>query len=196
MAIAPTFASSALPFPLPLDSLIKDHKKAYFLDKHHEAYIIAKLSHNEDRLIARLTSMMHDKIQPTASSARGYSPAQRMITSCLPHSMTAHQRSRQYHPQQQQGSSHSGTDQVSRISNNAHQILRWRVQDLDISKWTSVVIPVDTVLNIIIAYLEIDHPVLGFFDAQAFLDSFFGLQGAFCSPLLINSLLAYASVSI
>lgn len=44
-------------------------------------------------------------------------------------------------------------------------------------------------------YLETDHPVLGLFDTQLFVDSLLQCKLDHCSRFLVNALLAFASVS-
>ncbi|KAK3933992.1 hypothetical protein QBC46DRAFT_325783 [Diplogelasinospora grovesii] len=67
-----------------------------------------------------------------------------------------------------------------------------RLRKLDISKWTRVSVSNDFAARAISLYLETDHPVLGLFDADLFLDNLVTVKLAFCSPLLTSALLAWA----
>ena len=70
-----------------------------------------------------------------------------------------------------------------------------RLAQLDISTWTTVQIPNDLAASAISLYLQTDHPVLGFFDADVFLDDLVAGRSRFCSKLLVNCLLFWAMVS-
>lgn len=45
-------------------------------------------------------------------------------------------------------------------------------------------------------YLTTDHPILGLFDADLFLGDLVARKLDFCTPLLLNALLAFACVRI
>jgi len=45
-------------------------------------------------------------------------------------------------------------------------------------------------------YLDVDHPTLGFFDADLFVQDLVHRRLEFCSPLLVSSLLHWAVVSL
>lgn len=70
-----------------------------------------------------------------------------------------------------------------------------RLHSLDICHWTSVPISDETAAQIISGYLEDDHPFIGCFDADSFLDDLISKRNAYCSKLLVSSLLYYACVS-
>ena len=70
-----------------------------------------------------------------------------------------------------------------------------RLHDLSIGYWTRVPISDELAANIISFYLSIDHPTLGFFDADLFLRDLTGHQLGYCSSFLVSSLLFYACVS-
>lgn len=70
-----------------------------------------------------------------------------------------------------------------------------RLARLDIRRWTNVHIRNDYAAMVISLYLETDHSILGFFDADLFVDDLVNLGTRFCSPLLVNSLLFWACVS-
>lgn len=70
-----------------------------------------------------------------------------------------------------------------------------RLSALNMETWTNVSITNEFAAGAISLYLETDHPVLGLFDADLFVDSLVRGSREFCSPFLVSSLLAYASVS-
>lgn len=70
-----------------------------------------------------------------------------------------------------------------------------RLNLLDITKWSDVKIPNDLAARIMSFYLKIDHPLLGLFDADLFLRDLVKVQHNFCSSMLVNAVLAWASVS-
>jgi hypothetical protein len=67
---------------------------------------------------------------------------------------------------------------------------------MEIGAWTAVPVTNSFAASIISLYLETDHPLLGFFDADLFLDALVSKERYFCSKLLVNALLSWASVSI
>ena len=69
-----------------------------------------------------------------------------------------------------------------------------RLQDLRIAYWTTVPISNDKAAAIISLYLENQHPVLGTFDADLFVQDMVGQQLRFCSPFLVNAVLYYGCV--
>lgn len=70
-----------------------------------------------------------------------------------------------------------------------------RLAMLDMSVWTTVPIPNDLAAAAISLYLQTDHPLLGFFDADVFLDDLLEGRSRYCSTLLVSSLLFWALVS-
>jgi hypothetical protein len=70
-----------------------------------------------------------------------------------------------------------------------------RLRQIDIEKWTDVPIGSQMAGKIISFYLTIDHPMLGLFDADLFLRDLVSGDHNFCSPMLVNAVLAWASVS-
>jgi hypothetical protein len=70
------------------------------------------------------------------------------------------------------------------------------LQKMDIMLWTSVPITNQFFADVISLYLATDHPLLGVFDAELFVGDLIGGTLNFCSPFLVNSLLAFASVSM
>lgn len=67
-----------------------------------------------------------------------------------------------------------------------------RLHRLEISNWTSITINNDFAARVISLYLETDHPILGLFDADLFLDNLISGKLHFCSPLLVSALLCWA----
>jgi len=70
-----------------------------------------------------------------------------------------------------------------------------RLGRLDISYWTKVSVSNDFAVGAINVYLTYEYPILGLFDADAFLDDLCEQKHLFCSSLLVNSLLAWMCVS-
>lgn len=70
-----------------------------------------------------------------------------------------------------------------------------RLATLNMSMWTTVPIPNDLAAAAISLYLQTDHPLLGFFDADIFLEDLVEGRSRYCSPLLVSSLLFWALVS-
>lgn len=72
-----------------------------------------------------------------------------------------------------------------------------RLEHLRISRWTAVDIDNGTAAKCISLYLQTDHPLLGHFDPDLFLDDLLSPEGQpteYCSSLLVNSLLYWACV--
>jgi hypothetical protein len=69
-----------------------------------------------------------------------------------------------------------------------------RLTMLDMSMWTTVPIPNDLAAAAISLYLQTDHPLLGFFDADIFIEDLVEGRSRYCSPLLVSSLLFWALV--
>ncbi|KAG7419181.1 hypothetical protein Forpe1208_v003555 [Fusarium oxysporum f. sp. rapae] len=64
-----------------------------------------------------------------------------------------------------------------------------RLEDLNITFWTSVSIPNDLAARIISLYLETDHPLLGAFDPNLFIDGLVNYHLSHCSKLLVSALM-------
>jgi len=69
------------------------------------------------------------------------------------------------------------------------------LQNIDIRFWTNVSVTNELAAGAISLYLQTGHPILGLFDSQLFLSSLVACNTEFCSRFLVNSLLAYATVS-
>lgn len=70
-----------------------------------------------------------------------------------------------------------------------------RLFRLKIRFWTTVPISNELAASIISTYLEVEHPIYGFFDANLFLQDLVNQEVQHCSPLLLNSTLFWACVS-
>lgn len=70
-----------------------------------------------------------------------------------------------------------------------------RLERLNIAFWTAVPITNQYAARAISLYLETDHPFLGLFDADLFLEDLVDCQLNHCSAFLVSSLLAFASVN-
>jgi hypothetical protein len=57
------------------------------------------------------------------------------------------------------------------------------------SFWSSVPISDDIAAKIISLYLETDHPLLGTFDPDLFVDDLVNCRLRYCSPLLVSALM-------
>ncbi|KAJ9129334.1 hypothetical protein NKR23_g12559, partial [Pleurostoma richardsiae] len=69
------------------------------------------------------------------------------------------------------------------------------LRHLQMRKWTKVPITDELAANVISSYLQIDHPLLGLFDADLFVKDLVSGQQYFCSSLLVNALLSWACQS-
>ena len=70
-----------------------------------------------------------------------------------------------------------------------------RLHRVRMDYWTRVPISDDFAACILSSYLVRDHPILGLFDADLFLDDLVGRCLDFCSPLLVSALMFHACVS-
>lgn len=71
-----------------------------------------------------------------------------------------------------------------------------RLQQLDMGTWTCVPVENEFAAAVLSNYLENDHLVSGFFDADIVLDDLVNNRTQFCSPFLLSSLLFLACVSL
>lgn len=69
-----------------------------------------------------------------------------------------------------------------------------RLTHTGISRWTTVQIGDVEARQLIGHYLDTDHPIIGLFDADLFLDSFSTYSDTFCSEFLVNCLLFWSCV--
>lgn len=69
-----------------------------------------------------------------------------------------------------------------------------RLQRLDISYWTDVLIASDHAAAAISHYLQTDHPTMALFDAGLFVGDLVSKRTGYCSQFLVNALLAYTMV--
>jgi hypothetical protein len=70
-----------------------------------------------------------------------------------------------------------------------------RLQQLEIAYWTSAPISNALAASLISLYLKIDHPTLGLFDDDLFLDDLTQNRARYSSSLLVASILVWACVS-
>ncbi|EXA30436.1 hypothetical protein FOVG_18172 [Fusarium oxysporum f. sp. pisi HDV247] len=64
-----------------------------------------------------------------------------------------------------------------------------RLEELNMSFWTSVSISDDVAAKIISLYLETDHPLLGTFEPDLFVDDLTSCRLRHCSPLLVSAIM-------
>ncbi|KAG6990450.1 Nitrogen assimilation transcription factor nit-4 [Fusarium oxysporum f. sp. raphani] len=64
-----------------------------------------------------------------------------------------------------------------------------RLEKLNISFWTTVPIPSDLAAKIILLYLETDHPLLGTFDPDLFVNDLINCETRFCSRFLLSAVM-------
>jgi hypothetical protein len=69
-----------------------------------------------------------------------------------------------------------------------------RRMGLQISLWTDVPISNKLAESAVAYYLETEHPITGFFDADLFLHDLLNCRLSFCSRLLVSSLLHFSCV--
>jgi hypothetical protein len=70
-----------------------------------------------------------------------------------------------------------------------------RLADAQISRWTTIQIEDTEARQLIQHYLETDHPILGLFDAELFLEDLSTYSHRFCSDFLVNCILFWSCVS-
>lgn len=70
-----------------------------------------------------------------------------------------------------------------------------RLQNLKISFWTTVPISDELAANLFHLYMKVEQPVYAFFDPDLFLEDLVAHKPRYCSALLVNSVLFWASVS-
>lgn len=70
-----------------------------------------------------------------------------------------------------------------------------RLEELNMSFWTSVSISDDVAVKIISLYLETDHPLLGTFEPDLFVDDLTSCRLRHCSPLLVSAIMYWGCVS-
>lgn len=70
-----------------------------------------------------------------------------------------------------------------------------RLEKLNMTFWTSVSISDATAAKIISLYLETDHPLLGTFEPDLFVDDLTSCRLRHCSPLLVSTIMYWGCVS-
>ncbi|KAG5775127.1 hypothetical protein H9Q73_011198 [Fusarium xylarioides] len=71
-----------------------------------------------------------------------------------------------------------------------------RLHHVDISPWTSIPISNKFAAEAIALYLNMNQPWWAYFDTDLFLDDLVNVEINFCSSMLVNALLAWATVSL
>lgn len=69
-----------------------------------------------------------------------------------------------------------------------------RLAGAKISRWTTVQIGETDARRLIGNYLETDHPIIGLFDADLFLEDLSSYSHAFCSEFLVTCILYWSCV--
>jgi hypothetical protein len=70
-----------------------------------------------------------------------------------------------------------------------------RLEEIDISYWTKVPISNDSAAAMISLFLETDQTIVGFIDADLFVESLVERKPQFCSTFLVSAVLYVACVS-
>jgi hypothetical protein len=93
------------------------------------------------------------------------------------------------------GADMNSTSHSQQIPQSPDIYLDARLQQLKITFWTSVPVTNQYAAGAIALYLITDHPFLSLFDPELFVGDLITERLDFCSPFLVSSLLAFASVS-
>lgn len=91
---------------------------------------------------------------------------------------------------------YAGPNSVTKSPIRPHPLCDQRLARLRLSHWIDGAISDGLAGAAISLYLETDHPVLGLFDADLFLDDLVTNRPDFCSSLLVCALLCWACVSL
>ena len=75
-----------------------------------------------------------------------------------------------------------------------HELIDNRLWEVKIRYWTTVPITDRLAAELFSAFLEVELPVYGFFDSELFVRDLVKQDMRFCSSLLVNSVLFWASV--
>ena len=75
-----------------------------------------------------------------------------------------------------------------------HDLIDNRLWEVKIRYWTTVPITDRLAAELFSAFLEVELPVYGFFDSELFVRDLVKQDMRFCSSLLVNSVLFWASV--
>jgi hypothetical protein len=76
----------------------------------------------------------------------------------------------------------------------AYSYVDGRLHQLRVDYWTRIPISNEFAARVISSYLQVDHALLGFFDADLFVADLVAQQLRYCSAVLVSSLLFYACV--
>ncbi len=69
------------------------------------------------------------------------------------------------------------------------------LEEVDFQMWTKVPIENIEAARILTKYFQVDHNILGLFDAGLFLEDLRTNNQLYCSKFMVNALLSWASVS-
>lgn len=83
-----------------------------------------------------------------------------------------------------------------RIPYHAAEIVEPRIDSAKPSEWTVVPVSDEILRELLRAYFHYEYPLLTFFNKDHFLDDMVAKRQQFCSPLLVNAVLAAACVSL
>ncbi|POR32983.1 Nitrogen assimilation transcription factor nirA [Tolypocladium paradoxum] len=67
-----------------------------------------------------------------------------------------------------------------------------RLALINIGYWSRIKVTNELAATLVSLYLETDHPILGFFDPDLFLQDLVDCRARYCSPLLVSSVLSWA----
>lgn len=70
-----------------------------------------------------------------------------------------------------------------------------RLEGLNIIFWTNVPVRDEFASKMISLYLDTDHSLLGAFEPELFVRDLISHEGVYCSSLLVNAMMYWASVS-
>lgn len=88
------------------------------------------------------------------------------------------------------------SDFISTVLNPAPRYYDDRLARLRIGFWTAVRITDDMAAAALSHYFEVEHLVLGLFDADLFIDDLVNQRIDYCSPFLVSAVLTFALVSL
>lgn len=80
-------------------------------------------------------------------------------------------------------------------SEKKHDLTDNRLWEVKICYWTTVPVSGRLAAELFSTFLEVELPVYGFFDTELFVRDLVMQDVRFCSPLLVNAVLFWASVS-
>ena len=75
-----------------------------------------------------------------------------------------------------------------------YRLIDDRLRNVKIRYWTTVAIPDHLAAELLSRFVEIEIPVYGFFEPETFIEDLVSQNTRFCSSLLVNAILFWASV--